>query len=286
MASVHNIHTTAENCESRGAADGLRSLISLAARPLWRENLVWLELMSLAMMRSKLGQRHARSPKSIFLIPGFMTGDRHLGVMKGWLEEAGHTTECAGIRVNVDCSEAAVKSLERRLERFSITQDRRVMLIGQSRGGLFARVLAVRRPDLVESIVTLGAPHVHPMRVHPALWMQGAALTILGSLGVRGVIRNSCRSGSCCAEFRRDLRAPFPGDVQFVSVYSRRDGIVDWHACLDEASQPVEIDSTHCGMGVNPSTYRLLERLLDHQHVEGEPVEPASAAWTQLSEAA
>jgi pimeloyl-ACP methyl ester carboxylesterase len=238
-------------------------VVSLAARPLWRENLLWLELASRSW--SKLGSGQARRPRSIVLIPGFMTGDRHLTMMKRWLEEAGHATECTGIRFNVDCSEAAVKRLEDRLEAFSAARRQRLVLIGQSRGGLFARALAVRRPDLVESIVTLGSPHIDPMRVHPALWLQGAALTALGSLGIRGVIRHSCRSGDCCARFRRDLRAPFPDDVSFFSVYSRKDGIVDWRACLDDASEPVEIGSTHCGMALSPSTYRFLDDLLNHK---------------------
>jgi pimeloyl-ACP methyl ester carboxylesterase len=264
----------------------LRSVISLAARPLWRENLIWVEFASLSSVRAQLSKSRTSSPKSVLLIPGFMTGDRHLAIMRQWLEQAGHATDCAGMRFNVDCSEAAIKRLERRLERFSATKQQRVMLIGQSRGGLFARVLAVRRPDLVESIVTLGSPHVDPMRVHPALWVHGAALTLLGSLGVRGVIRNSCRSGECCAEFRRDLRAPFPDDVQFFSVYSRSDGIVDWHACLDDASQAIEIASTHCGMGVNPGTYRFLDALLNDGRAKPNFGKSGRAAATYLSEAA
>src|SRR5213078_2326129 len=176
-------------------------------------------------------------PRPTLLIPGFLSGDRHLVIMKHWLERAGHATRCAGIRWNVDCSAAAIARLEERLEAFSAAQGQPVVLIGQSRGGLFARVLAVRRPDLVQSVVTLGSPHLDPMRVHPAVWLQGAALTLLGSLGVQGVIRHSCRSGECCVGFRRDLRAPFTGDVAFFSVYSRRDGIVDWRACLDDAAE-------------------------------------------------
>ncbi len=243
----------------------MRSVISLARRPLWRENLVLLELASFSGELRKLSEApQAAAPSSVLLIPGFMTGDRHLGPMKRWLERAGHTTECAGIRLNVDCSEAAVARLERRLESFSAAQGRRVVLVGQSRGGLFARVLAIRRPELVECIVTLGSPHVDPMRVHPGVWLQGAGLALLGSLGLRGVIRHSCRSGECCAAFRRDLRAPFPRDVRFFSLYSRKDGIVDWRACLDDAAKALEIDSTHCGMAVTPGTYRFLDELLNH----------------------
>jgi pimeloyl-ACP methyl ester carboxylesterase len=215
-----------------------------------------------------------------------MTGDRHLGMMKRWLEQAGHPTECAGIRMNVDCSEAAVARLERRLARFSAAQEGRVVVIGQSRGGLFARVLAVRRPDLVGCVVTLGSPHLDPMRVHPALWLQGAALAVLGSLGVHGVVRHSCRAGTCCADFRRDLRAQFPRDTQFFSLYSRKDGIVDWRACLDEAAEPVEVSSTHCGMAVNASTYRFLDLLLNRAGTESLPAQRGREQSQRLRAAA
>jgi hypothetical protein len=43
-----------------------------------------------------------------------------------------------------------------------------------------------------------------------------------------------------------------------VSVYSRRDGVVDWRACLDPAAQHVEIAASHCGMAVNTGAYRAV----------------------------
>jgi len=173
MASVQPTRPTDPDRKALRASGAVRSVMSLAARPLWRENLVVLELASLSSVWSKPSKRQASRPRSVVLIPGFMTGDRHLAVMRRWLEQAGHTTECAGIRFNVDCSEAAVKRLEHRLEDFSAAQGQRVVLIGQSRGGLFARALAVRRPHLVEGIVTLGSPHVDPMRVHPPSGYKG-----------------------------------------------------------------------------------------------------------------
>jgi hypothetical protein len=41
-------------------------------------------------------------------------------------------------------------------------------------------------------------------------------------------------------------------------VYSRRDGVIDWHACLDPAADAVEVESSHCGMAVNAAVYRAL----------------------------
>jgi len=40
----------------------------------------------------------------------------------------------------------------------------------------------------------------------------------------------------------------WPADVGVLSVYSRRDGVVDWRACVDPAGRALEVAATHCGM--------------------------------------
>jgi pimeloyl-ACP methyl ester carboxylesterase len=220
----------------------LRNVIS--PPPVWRELRFGLEM------------------RALLLIPGFLTGDQSLGLLGSWLKRSGHRTRRAGIRLNVDCSEAAVSRLEHSLERFCEEQAEQAFIVGQSRGGTFARVLAVRRPDLVRGIVTLGSPHRGPLDVHPLIWVQGAALAALGSIGVPGVASHSCLTGSCCNGFARDLSADFPAKVRFVSVYSRSDGVVDWRACLDPAARHVEVPSTHCGMSVHGDVFDVVSRAL------------------------
>jgi hypothetical protein len=50
--------------------------------------------------------------------------------------------------------------------------------------------------------------------------------------------------------------------VEFVSIYSERDGIVDWRKCLDPDAVHADVTSTHCGMGVNPQVYAVLDSVL------------------------
>jgi pimeloyl-ACP methyl ester carboxylesterase len=211
------------------------------------------------------------------LIPGFLTGDGSLGFMGSWLKRSGHRTRRAGIRLNVDCSEAAMSRLESCLERFCDEQAERAFIVGQSRGGTFARVLAVRRPDLVQGVVTLGSPHLDPVAVHPLVLLQGAALATLGSIGVPGVASHSCVTGGCCNDFVDDLGGEFPAGVRFVSVYSRSDGVVDWRACLDPAALHVEVDSTHCGMSVHGDVFDVVARALRPRLVLRRGQAPAAA---------
>src|SRR4051812_12930456 len=199
----------------------------------------------------------------VLLIPGFLAGDPSLAVMTRWLRELGYRTKSAGMRFNVDCSDAACVRLEERLECLADKTGQRVAIVGQSRGGILARALAVTRPDLVSGIVTLGSPHRSMFAVHPLVAAQIGLVALAGSAGRAGFFKASCLRGTCCERFRDALKAPFPEDVRFVSLYSRSDGIVDWRACLDPyADETIEVRASHCGMSANAAVYRAVARSL------------------------
>lgn len=201
--------------------------------------------------------------RPVLLIPGFLAGDGSLGVMTQWLRSVGYRTKKAGIRANVDCSASVMRAMENRLECMHAKTGQRVSIVGQSRGGIIARTLAVRRPDLVAGIVTLGSPTREMLNIHPAVLLQVGVVSLLGSLRVPHMFTWRCLRGECCQEFRESLKAPFPADVGYVSVYSKRDGVVNWRACLDgEADDNIEVRSSHCGMAVHPDVYRVVSESL------------------------
>lgn len=232
--------------------------------PIWRESRVPLE--AAALLRDPIYQ--GRGVKSaggqpVLLVPGFLAGDDSLGFMTTWLRRTGHQTRSAGIRANVDCSARVIDRLIDRTEQLAERYGKRVVLIGQSRGGTFARVIAVRRPDLVSGIVTLGSPLTASFDLHPAVRWQIRLVAALGTVGAPGMFGLECIKGNCCKHFWSDLRAPFPEDVGFVSIYSRSDGIVRWRSCLDDAARHIEVHASHIGMAVNPGAYRAIATALD-----------------------
>lgn len=199
----------------------------------------------------------------VLLIPGFIAGDGSLGLMTNWLRRMGYHTKSAGIRANVDCAAVACAAMEKRLELLAAKRGRRVAIIGQSRGGVMAKALASKRPDLVSGIVTLGSPVLGQLSVHPLVLAQVGLLATIGSVRRRGLITRSCLTGECCREFRDAVRQPLPEEVGYVTIYSRQDGIVDWRACLDpDADTHVEVRGSHCGMSVNPAVYETIARSL------------------------
>jgi pimeloyl-ACP methyl ester carboxylesterase len=241
-------------------------LISLGDRPpLWREARIGLE--AAALLRDPIlrcdGLADGRG-RPVLLIPGFLAGDGSLSMMAGWLKRAGYRPSRAGIVANVNCAGTLLPRLEGRLERLVSEQGQRAAIVGQSRGGTLAKVLAYRRPDLVTGVVALGSPQIDPLAVHPLVRLQVEAVGRLGSLGAPGLFKRSCIDGDCCSSFWEDLAEPLPREVRLVSVYSKSDGIVDWHSCLDpHATQLVEIHASHCGMAVSRSAWRAVADALD-----------------------
>ena len=232
--------------------------------PLWRESRIGFEFAGL--MRSPVwrGEDVADGEgQPVMLVSGLLASDDTLGWMARWLKSTGHRPCRAGISWNVDCSSATVARLERRLECLHEETGQRVAIVGQSRGGSFARVLAKRRPDLVSGIVTLGSPLASGLDVHPAVRAQIYVMGALGTVGAPGFFRRSCLWGDCCTSFWDDAKADFPQGVGFVSIYSRSDGIVKWRACLDKAAELVEVRASHCGMSVNAEVYRAVAATLE-----------------------
>ena len=231
--------------------------------PLWGELRYSRELLRLLSDPELRSPRRRADAPPVFLIPGLMAGDASLTVLRSWLERRGHRASSGGIRVDVDCAERGVRRLQVRLEKFAAECAEPVVLIGQSRGGALARVLALRSPQLVRTVVMLGSPVRDSLAVAPSVLQTVRWLARLGDLGVPGVFSSSCKEGACCAAFREDLIAPLPDGVQAIAVHSRSDAIVEWRACLDPHARHVEVDSSHCGMSVHPAVYRALDGLLD-----------------------
>ena len=233
--------------------------LRLLSIPIWGESRFPLEQAALRrdpVLRGEGVERGDGAP--VLLVPGFLAGDPSLTTMARWLRLMGYRPCRAQMRVNVDCAARGIERLERELERHAERHGRQVAIVGQSRGGIMARLLAVRRPDLVDRIVCLGSPLTDQLAIHPWVRVQVTAVGVLGSLGVPGLFGYSCQDGDCCADVREQMVAPLEPGIAFTSVYSRSDGIVDWRSCLDPAAEQVEVSASHIGMAVNAQVFRAV----------------------------
>jgi pimeloyl-ACP methyl ester carboxylesterase len=188
----------------------------------------------------------------VVLVPGFLAGDGAMTLMSRHLRALGYRTYRSLMYANVGCSQRASETLERRLEAIVLKRGRTVMIVGHSLGGLMARGLAARRPDLVDGIITLGSPVLAPGAAHPLLLFDLKMITRLQRAGLGGMMGEDCTSGDCARLSWEQARAPLSPGVSFTSVYSRRDGIVDWRSCLDTQARTVEVATSHLGMAFDP----------------------------------
>jgi triacylglycerol lipase len=103
-----------------------------------------------------MSRRRAGEAAKIMLIPGFMAGDASLYPLA--LRGMGQRVFFAGIWSNVDCPRQTMERLSRALEAAFDTDGRKLMLVGHSLGGIYARELTRRFPQMVERTILLGDP--------------------------------------------------------------------------------------------------------------------------------
>ncbi len=222
----------------------------------------------------------------VVLVPGFLAGDGSLAQMSRHLRGLGYRTYRSMIHANVGCSMAASDALERRIEAIALKRGRKVTIVGHSLGGLMARGLAGRRPDLVDGIVTMGSPVLAPGAAHPVLLFDLWMVTNLRRAGIASMMGEDCTSGDCARQSWQQAQAPLPAAVSFTSVYSRRDGIVDWRSCLDPRATTVEVSTSHLGMAFDPTVLDAVTRALTaHRERAGRLSPPARSPAAPDAEA-
>jgi hypothetical protein len=80
-----------------------------------------------------------------------------------------------------------------------------------------------------------------------------------------------CVAGDCARQSFHESREPLPADVSFTAIYSRRDGIVDWRACVDPEAHAVEVTASHTGMALDPRVIEVVTDALQLPAYAGRP---------------
>jgi pimeloyl-ACP methyl ester carboxylesterase len=189
----------------------------------------------------------------VLLVPGFLSGDWSLTVMQGWLERIGYKPYMSGINLNVRASEHMLAGLRRRLAEIQAIDPSRVTIIGHSRGGLLGKVLAQRRPDAVEQVITLGSPLADQSDITRLTQAAVGVVRAANEIGFGLRLRSEGR-------FAYDLRQP--AAVPTTSIYTRSDDVVNFRSCIRPDIPSIAVWGSHNGLVINPEVYRLLGRLL------------------------
>lgn len=186
----------------------------------------------------------------VLLLPGFTASGYSMWVLRNVLTSLGHEARGWGQGYNFGPHRRIVEGLTERLVKLHTDSGRKVSLVGWSLGGMYARELARRHGDLVRDVITLASPFrmTRDDRSRASWWYDILAPDYDELLNL---------------SVKEQNREPVP--VPCTSIYSRNDGIVRWHVCIDEGGphrENIEVRGSHSGLGFNlAAVYAICDRL-------------------------
>lgn len=219
---------------------------------------ITLELAGLpwvfARMRRGIADVIEESPSgdghTVLVIPGFTATDHTTIPLRGFLAALGYEAHGWNLGWNLGIKPEDEPVLEAHVE--SLAADGPITVIGWSLGGIFAREIARRRPELVRRVITLGTPirgREGTAWIIPLFRLLNPAAR--DDLTPEGAVRHS-----------------MPIDVPITALYSDDDGVVDGGACRvreeDEGpdAENVRVDASHLGFGFNLEALRIIAEVL------------------------
>ena len=199
-------------------------------------------------MLAGLGPLTPRGPENgppVLVIPGFLATDRTTMELRRALARAGWRAHPWLLGTNRGAKANTLELLEQRLD--AIGAGQKVLVVGWSLGGMFARELAYLHPDKVRAVVTLGSPFSGDLKTTTNVrefyeWVAGHDVNQ--------------------PPFARGTGKP---PVPTLALWSRRDGIVAPSAArglAHEVDKAVEIDTHHMGFAVwRPALSRVVAEI-------------------------
>ena len=185
----------------------------------------------------------------VIVLPGIMTSDFATFRLVGWLGRIGYDAQGWRAGINWGPTSRCLTRVDALIDAAYAASGRKVSLVGRSLGGIYAREYAKRHPDRVARVVTLGTPIHFPVKTPLSPFESVLARFYDPDIAARVP----------------DL--PTNPPVPLTAIYSRRDGIVPWTACLvDEGprAENLDIEIAHTVMGENPRAMRIIAaRLAD-----------------------
>ena len=205
------------------------------APPTWHRvrEMAW----RLPRMLAGLGPIGPRGPEDgppVLVIPGFLASDRTTMDLRRALARAGWRAHPWLLGMNLGAKPDTMALLEARLDQ--LADPRKVLVVGWSLGGMFARQLAHRCPEKIRAVVTLGSPFSGNLKTNT---------------NVRELYERIAGHDVNQPPFEtRGEKPPVPT----LALWSRSDGIVAPSAARGQAHEvdkAVEVDSYHTGFAIH-----------------------------------
>ena len=209
----------------------------------WKE-LLWNAGRLLGTFR-KRGPRGPDDGQPVLVIPGFLCSDQTTFSLRKRLAKHGYRVHGWKQGWNFGARADTLEKLRERIE--SLGHQRKLVIVGWSLGGLYAREYARYNPDQVRAVITLGSPFSGDPRQNTIwpLYERVAGHSVLDP------------------PIPRVTEKP---PVPHLALWSRRDGLIAPRAArgLDhERDKEVELDCHHMAFAISPHATKEVVREID-----------------------
>lgn len=203
-------------------------------------------------MRLRLARIRKAAPigggEPVIVAPGFAADDSWTESLRGFLESIGYQAFGWGLGRNNGRVPQLIPALIDRTAAVCGKTGFKVRLVGWSLGGYLAREVAREQPELVDRVITLGAPVVGgPKYTASAPWYRKHGFDLDE---IEGQV---------------DEREQKPIQVSVHALYSRSDGVVSWRACIDDRNPNVKhhrVRTSHLGLIASIESFSKIAQLL------------------------
>lgn len=198
----------------------------------------------------------------VLVLPGLGAGDLSTKLLRKFLNDLGYVAHGWDLGVNRGMHDNKLEQVVEKIKTINSYHNKKVSLIGQSLGGIFARESAKIIPDSVRQVITLGTPFTGNIDANNAklayMLLSGRKLTDKDR------------------EFYYKVKNK--PSVPTTSIYSKLDGIVSWHCSIEENQEMSEnielIGGSHIGMASSPQSLYLIANRLAEKEGSLNPFKP------------
>ena len=205
---------------------------------------------------------------TVLLLPGLFGNDLYLQPLYDWLTRIGYRPILSSLSFNAGCPKRLLAQVEEAFAKILSNEDKRVAIIGHSRGGLLGKAMLTRLGESCSCLITLGSPLGAILRTGKnglqAMSGQRESSTIeqiaanpvaeAGRAAIR-LLDPDCNLPDCDCDYVNDLLAPFPSETKITCILSTKDPVVSPSACPIEGAKNIEVTGSHSGLVYNRLVY-------------------------------